>query len=267
MLAGMSSRYRWHVEAFGMFRQDDIRIFTIEHDIYARLAIASYLSWDRRTRLVGHGSEPHHLLDALADDPTLSRLDVVLLDTGVAAGPEGLAALVCLINHHLPEAAVLCLAHTPDVEEVVAAARAGARAYLTREQVGVGLPGAVHFVTFHDFVVTQDIPDILRAGQAPGFSLTLLPERRSYPRLTDRIEQALWLCVIEGLPAERAADEMGVSISTVRSYIKEGYHILEASDDTVFPPSMSPAERAFLRYTALELPESLETQTYWQPAA
>jgi hypothetical protein len=38
----------------------------------------------------------------------------------------------------------------------------------------------------------------------------------------------------------------------VRSYIKEGYRILEAEDDTVYPPEVSPAERAFLRYSALD---------------
>ncbi|HPV07342.1 MAG TPA: hypothetical protein PLD57_09725, partial [Aggregatilineales bacterium] len=47
---------------------------------------------------------------------------------------------------------------------------------------------------------------------------------------------------------------MGVSVSTVRSYIKEGYRILEAEDDTIYPMDASPAERAFLRYTMLDQP-------------
>ena len=53
---------------------------------------------------------------------------------------------------------------------------------------------------------------------------------------------------------------MGVSTSTVRSYIKEGYRIMEAHDDTKYPDTMSPAERAFLRYTALENPVEA---VYW----
>jgi hypothetical protein len=54
------------------------------------------------------------------------------------------------------------------------------------------------------------------------------------------------------MSAELAADEMGISPHTVRSYVKEGYRILEAYDDTVYPPDMSPQERAFMRFTALE---------------
>jgi hypothetical protein len=53
------------------------------------------------------------------------------------------------------------------------------------------------------------------------------------------------------MSAELAADEMGISPHTVRSYIKEGYRILEAYDDTIYPPDMSPQERAFMRFTAL----------------
>lgn len=54
------------------------------------------------------------------------------------------------------------------------------------------------------------------------------------------------------MPAQLAADEMGISLNTVRSYIKEGYRILEAYDDTTYPDEMSPAERAFMRLTSLD---------------
>jgi DNA-binding NarL/FixJ family response regulator len=111
--------------------------------------------------------------------------------------------------------------------------------------------------------VTEDIAHQIEVQAfADACGISTLPGRRHYERLTPRIEQALWLCVVEGLPAELAAEEMGVSVSTVRSYIKEGYRILESEDDTPFPISVSPAERAFLRFTALEEPE-----VPWRPAA
>ncbi|NJL94171.1 MAG: hypothetical protein HC915_10815 [Anaerolineae bacterium] len=88
---------------------------------------------------------------------------------------------------------------------------------------------------------------------------TLLPDTRSYPELTDRIRQALLLCVIEGMSAELAADEMGLSPHTIRTYIKEGYSILEAADKTHYPANLSPQEKAFMRLTALEL-SSLDEQ-------
>ena len=72
-----------------------------------------------------------------------------------------------------------------------------------------------------------------------------------YPEMTDRIRQAIRLCVIEGMPAHLAADEMGISLHTIRGYIKEGYRILEANDHYEYPTDMTPQERAFMRFTAL----------------
>lgn len=248
--------------------QQDIRIFVIERDIYARQAIISYLSWDRRTRVVGKAATLHEMFREQKEDPALTRLDAVILDTSLAADAEALAGLVKLIQHHEVGAAVVCLTHQAEAAGALAARDAGARAYLMREQVGVGLASAVRYALSHDFVVTHETARLLRSTRGNGDrSISVLPERRSYPRLTERIEQALWLCVVEGLPAERAAEEMGVSTSTVRSYIKEGYRILEAGDDTVYPPSVSPAERAFLRYTALEQPEYAAQHNPYQPAA
>jgi DNA-binding NarL/FixJ family response regulator len=234
-------------------QEQDIRIYVIERDIYARHAIAGYLSLDRRTRVLGQCRAPHELLAALHDDPALKRLDAVVLDTAPTAAPAELVALIRLILTRIPHAALICLAHTPDREAALAAGRAGARAFLVRESVGVALADAICYAADHEFVVTQDVARTLGGtGAAVGRPVEVLPGRRHYPRLTGRVEQALWLCVVEGLPADRAAEEMGVSTHTVRSYVKEGYRILEAADDTVFPAVVSPAERAFLRYTSLD---------------
>jgi DNA-binding NarL/FixJ family response regulator len=236
-----------------MIAQRDILVFIVEHDIYARQAIASYLSWDRRTRVVGRASTVHEMFAYLQADPIQAHLDAVVLDTRLAADAPGLEATVEVVRYRFPDTIVICLAHGPDRALALAAAHAGASAYLTREEVGVGIANAVRFVLRGPFVVTQDVYDLGGRDGGVGIpSIRMLPNRRHYPRLTERIEQALWLCVLEGLPAELAAEEMGVSTNTVRSYIKEGYRILETYDETTYPSVMSPVERAFQRYTALE---------------
>jgi hypothetical protein len=85
----------------------------------------------------------------------------------------------------------------------------------------------------------------------------VLPPQRHYPEMTDRIRQAIQLCVIEGMPAHLAADEMGISLHTIRGYIKEGYRILESYDQADYPVDMTPQERAFMRFTALEDDEAV----------
>jgi DNA-binding NarL/FixJ family response regulator len=236
-----------------MWQHYGIRVFVIERDIYARQSITSYLSWDRRTRVIGTSATPHEMFVALADHPEGVRLDAITLDTSLAADPLAVAGLIGLIRHAVPQVAIICLATGIDVCWAQAAYKAGAAAYLTRESVGPGIAGAVHFALQQQFVVTRDVAAALGPGMGTSCrGASVLPPRRCYDRLTPRIEQALWLCVVEGLPAELAAEEMGVSTSTVRSYIKEGYRILESQDDTPYPPTMSPAERAFMRITALD---------------
>lgn len=240
-----------------MFERRSLRVFVVEGDIYARQAIASYLSWDRRTRVIGKVGLPEEMIIYLRGYSEAFTLDAVTLDAGLAETPQALEQIIGIIHLQMPETDVVVLASVPDATMALAACRAGARAFLVREQVGFGISSAVRFAHCHPFVVTQDVALMMGYG-VPGWAteITVLPERRHYARLTRRIEQALWLCVVEGLPAELAAEEMGVSVSTVRSYIKEGYRILEAEDETTYPPTFSPAERAFLRFTALETTET-----------
>jgi DNA-binding NarL/FixJ family response regulator len=250
-----------------MWQHCGIHIYVLEHDIYARQAVASYLSWDRRTRVVGMGASPSEMFESMMEEHLNVRLDAVTLDADVAANAAELGVLIEQIHLRFPDARVICMAAHCDIERVIAARNAGASAFLSREVVGLGVASAVRYVLNHGFTVTEDVEHTIH--ELPVCNLFVLPGRRHYIRMTPRIEHALWLCVVEGMPADLAANEMGVSVSTVRSYIKEGYRILEAEDDTPYPGSVSPAERAFLRFTALEEEEELiaDASTPWKPAA
>lgn len=235
----------------------DVTVFVLERDIYACQAIVSYLSWDRRTRVIGRGNTLGEMIAWLDDDDWRMTPDAIIVDTNLGPSETGLDKIVSSIRQRLPNSSVICLAHQPDPFLAIVAARSGSRGYLVRTEVGVALASAVCFTLQHSFVVTQDVISAL-AEQTEECPITVegLPRRRKHPHLTQRLEQALSLCVIEGLPAEVAAEEMGVSTSTVRSYIKEVYRILEAEDDSPHPPAVSPAERAFMRYSALDEPIS-----------
>jgi DNA-binding NarL/FixJ family response regulator len=239
-----------------MWQHCGIRVFIIERDVYARQAVASYFSWDRRTHVVGMGASLCEMIAALNIEAEGLRLDVVTLNTDALTSPAELISTIGLIQQRVHSAHVICLSTRTDLEWMKAARQAGACAYMTREIIDMGVASAVWYAISHDFTVTEDIAHQIEVQACPeACGISVLPGRRHYDRLTPRIQQALWLCVVEGLPADLAAEEMGVSVSTVRSYIKEGYRILESEDETPYPMSVSPAERAFLRFTALEEPE------------
>jgi DNA-binding CsgD family transcriptional regulator len=118
---------------------------------------------------------------------------------------------------------------------------------------------AICFSLDYDFVITHSISKVSEmVFDSRLFRATILPDQRQYPEMTERIRQAIKLCVIEGMPAHLAADEMGISLHTIRGYIKEGYRILESHDHSEYPVDMTPQERAFMRFTAIENWDEIE---------
>lgn len=239
--------------------KNNLKVLVLETDFYARQAINSYLAWDRRTRVV-------HLADTLESVRDYVRAvdrsewpDVVLLDAQAASTPDELARLVREIEETIPNVMTLVLDRKLNLETLRACAQANVNGYLLRNELRIRVASAIVWAWEHDFVVTQSVKDALKDEfEGRLFRAEVIPERREYPDLTPRVRQALQLCVVEGMSAELAADEMGISPHTVRSYVKEGYRILETYDDTVYPPDLSPQEKAFMRITALveELPSA-----------
>lgn len=235
-----------------MAPRTNLKVLVLDTDFYARQAINSYLAWDRRTRVV-------HLADTLESVREYVRAvdesewpDVVLLDAQAASTPAELARLVSEIEQTIPHVMTLVLDRKLNLETLHTCELAQVNGYLLRDELRIRIASAIIWAQDHDFVVTQSVKEALRDEfEGRLFRAAVVPERREYPTLTARVRQALQLCVVEGMSAELAADEMGISPHTVRGYVKEGYRILEAFDDTIYPPDMSPQEKAFMRFTAL----------------
>ena len=233
------------------------QVLVVEQDVYARHAISSYLGWDRRTRVVGQVGSLVTLPPDLAEEITNGLIDVVLLDTNTTADATRFEEEIAQIKAWMPDASVIGLAHNPQSELVVACERAGARGCFSRDHVEQALVSAICIAMMHPFTVTQDLAGALVThwgNRTDGFYI--LPDKKDFHNLTQRVVQALELVVLDGMPAEVAADEMGVSTSTIRSYVKQGYRVLEDEDETSTPTELSPIERAFQRITSLEPEEA-----------
>jgi DNA-binding NarL/FixJ family response regulator len=228
----------------------NLKVLVMDTDYYALQAINSYLAWDRRTRVTWLADSVDDMWEYINRTPLAELPDVILLDADQMGGVDGLRYHIERLHQQIKDLIVICLARVTDALRVDAAADTGARGSLLKGEVGPQIAWAIVFALDHDFIISQGIE---RAGeQVLNLRLThatTLPKRREYPELTERIRQAIELCVVKGMPAHLAADEMGISLHTIRSYIKEGYRILEAYDETDYPVDMSPQERAFMRLT------------------
>ncbi len=229
----------------------NLKVLVMDTDFYALQSINGYLAWDRRTR-VTHLCESVDEMWAIIENTPLAELpDVVVIDADHVGGPEPLRQIITRLRQQIEDVGVICLAQFAVPELVEAAAESQAKGYLLKQEARYQIAWAIVYAMNNDFIVTESIHKACEAVfNSRIFRATVLPEQRQYPELTDRIRQAIQLCVVDGMPAHLAADEMGISLHTIRGYIKEGYRIMEAYDETEYPIDMTPQERAFMRFTA-----------------
>jgi DNA-binding NarL/FixJ family response regulator len=230
----------------------NLKVLLMDTDFYALMAINGYLAYDRRTRVTALAESTEKMWEELRSTPQAELPDVVVLDTAHIDTADILTNTINQLRQRIPKVRVICITQAARPELIEAAAAAQANGYLLKQEVRLQIAGAIVYTLTHDFVITEGIREASsHLFNTRIFHASLLPEKRDYPELTDRIRQAIELCVIEGMPAHLGADEMGISLHTIRGYIKEGYRILESYDETDYPNEMTPQERAFMRYTAL----------------
>lgn len=230
----------------------NLKVVLLDTDFYALQSINGYLAWDRRTRVTYMTESVTDLWKYINHTPAAELPDVIVLDADHVGGAAALRNMIERLRDKIPDLRLICLTQSVDPALVEAAADAQASAFLLKQEVRFQIAWAIVYTLTKDFVVTHGVAKACnRLFHTRIFHAALLPERREYPELTERIKQAIQLCVVKGMPAHLAADEMGISLHTIRGYIKEGYRILEAYDETEYPVDMTPQERAFMRFTAL----------------
>lgn len=229
----------------------NLKVLLMDTDFYALQAINSYLAWDRRTRVTRMCESESAMWDYIASTPVAEQPDVILLDPDHVGGARSLTSILRRLRQEIENVMLICLGQTDDPDLLVAAADGGAQGYLLKHEVQLQIAWAIVYALKHDFIMTATMAQhAARLNHHRLFRAHTLPVQRNYPELTERIRQAIRLCVVEGMPASLAADEMGISLHTIRGYIKEGYRILESHDETEYPVDMTPQERAFMRFTA-----------------
>src|SRR5690606_33598057 len=170
------------------------------------------LAWDRRTRVVHLADTLESVVEYMERTPEIEWPDVVLLDADAAKTPDALAQLIARLEETIPDVMTLVLERELDLDMVSAVAQANADGYLLRSEVRIHIAWAIVWAQDHDFVVTSSVKESLQDEfESRLFRSATVPEHRQYPELTQRIRQALQLCVVEGMSAELAADEMGLS--------------------------------------------------------
>jgi DNA-binding NarL/FixJ family response regulator len=198
-----------------------IRVSIVDDEVDLRENIAGFVDSSKGFRCVGvHGSAEEALVNVPKEKP-----DVVLMDINMG-GMNGIEC-VRLLKPKLPATQIVMLTVFDDTEKIFSALAAGASGYLLKRLAPAKLLEAIRDV--HEGGSPMSAPIARKVVQslqpvpaAPGAETIALSPR----------EREVLDGLAEGQAYKQIADKLGVSIHTVRNYIRRIYEKLHVCSRT-----------------------------------
>ena len=197
-----------------------ISVAMVEDDASVRDRVARVIRADESMTLVKSAASAGELLAWLADN----KVDVVLVDLGLPDRP-GLEVIAQCIRMH-PSCAVMVLTMFGDEANMLSAFEAGARGYLLKDGTEDDL--ATHVQALHaggspmSPLIARQLLVRWRAVLPMQHSAAPAPRTPDTEHLSPRETQVLDL-ISRGFTYAEIAGQMGVSITTVQTHVRNVY--------------------------------------------
>jgi DNA-binding NarL/FixJ family response regulator len=197
-----------------------ITVSIVDDEADLREHIAGYLAAAGDIRCVSAYASAEEALERLPQD----KPDVVLMDINLG-GMDGIEC-VRRLKTQMPEAQVLMLTVFEDTEKIFSALAAGASGYLLKRMSPKKLLEAIAEVREGGSPMSASIArKVVQSFQAAP------PQGDESVDLSQR-ERSVLDGLAEGLAYKQIADQLGVSIHTVRNYIRRIYEKLHVQTRT-----------------------------------
>ena len=199
-----------------------IKVSIVDDEADLREHIAGYVGAAKGFRCLGLHSNAR---EALANIPK-EKPDVVLMDINLG----GMSGIECvrLLKPQIPETQVVMLTVFDDTEKIFSALAAGASGYLLKRLPPAKLLEAIREV--HEGGSPMSAPIARKVVQSlqPALAAPSVPQTLALsPRERDVLDG-----LAEGQAYKQIADKLGVSIHTVRNYIRRIYEKLHVCSRT-----------------------------------
>lgn len=198
-----------------------IRVCTCEDDRRYRDSLALVLDLHDDLALTHTFPTPDALLDAARDGVTW---DLVLMDLDLP-GRDGVATTRAL-RALQPDATIVMLTAFDDPPRIRAAIQAGAAGYLLKSAGEEELVAAIRRAAAGEVALSPDVAHAI-LGLLRGTEPPPTPDAE----LTRR-ERELLRALVDGRSYKQAADDLGVSIDTIRTYVRTLYKKLDVHSAT-----------------------------------
>lgn len=210
-----------------------IRVVTVEDDPQYRSSLELLLRRAHDFELAGSFGSSEEALARLDDGDGAGgppAWDLVLMDVDLP-GMDGIAC-TRRIKRHLPDTPVVVLTVFEERMTIVEAICAGADGYLLKRTPAADLLGQLRAVAAGGSPISAGVArtvlDLVRRLE-PGEAVAAeaedeaeSPEFELTPRETELLE-----CLVQGMTYQRTAEELEISIDTVRSHIRRVYSKLQ----------------------------------------
>src|SRR5215470_13230525 len=196
-----------------------ISVSIVDDEKELRQSITTFVNGSPGFRCVSAYSSAEVALKGLPED----KPDVVLMDINLG----GMTGIECVerLKAIAPKMQVLMLTVYEDTDQIFKALEAGATGYLLKRSSPTKLLQAIREVHGGGSPMTSSIARKVVAS----FQKTGSGER--YAQLSPR-EEAVLDCLAKGLTYKQIADQLGISIDTIRTYLRRIYEKLHVQSRT-----------------------------------
>ena len=233
--------------------QYPIRVILMDDDYYALKWNTALVMRDPRTTVIAESSAPSDLLDKLNG---VLIADVLILDVEYWPSEPSIANMITEVKEKLPHASIICLSQYGYPKTVQAVIEGGADGFLVKNEIQMAIvPGIIKSLKC-DFVYTPSIKEELRNNRK--FNSMESHEIKRWipnPRLSPQLLQCFWLRVFFGMSTSVTAKEMGITVETVKDYVKRAYGAIEepwGDKNYLFGvdiTKLSPQDKAFILFS------------------
>jgi two-component system, NarL family, response regulator LiaR len=195
-----------------------ILVTFVDEDPIVTEGLSMYIDAREEFTVTSHFMSAEDLFEGLKLN-TFIKPDVLLINVGLP-GMNGIDALPLILNH-LPGVDIIILTKYEDADLIVSALKNGASAYVSKR------PGLKYVAEAIDIVYkggSYMSPAI--AKQITNYFQNIIPiSENELQTLSSRQSEILRL-LVDGKTYKELADELFISVETVRTHIKKMYKIL-----------------------------------------